>query len=310
MTSGRPLIQARGLVKRFGDFTAVDGIDVEVRSGEAFGFLGPNGAGKSSTMRMVGCISPPSGGELRILDLDPVRDGPAIRARLGVCPQMDNLDPELSVRENLTVYARYFGISRRVARERAAELLDFVQLTERADSKVEPLSGGMKRRLTIARALVNDPEIVLLDEPTTGLDPQARHLVWERLFRLKQQGVTLVLTTHYMDEAEQLCDRLVVMDGGRIVAEGSPRALIEEHSTREVVELRFAAESQEPFAGKLDGVGDRVEVLPDRVLLYVPDGDAAVAEVGALGLNPANVLVRRSGLEDVFLHLTGRTLVD
>ncbi|RAN92279.1 Spermidine/putrescine import ATP-binding protein PotA [Micromonospora noduli] len=297
-------------MKRFGDFTAVDGIDVEVRPGEAFGFLGPNGAGKSSTMRMVGCISPPSGGELRILDMDPVADGPAIRARLGVCPQLDNLDPELTVRENLTVYARYFGISRRAARERAAELLDFVQLTERADSKVEPLSGGMKRRLTIARALVNDPEIVLLDEPTTGLDPQARHLVWERLFRLKQQGVTLVLTTHYMDEAEQLCDRLVVMDGGRIVAEGSPRALIEQHSTREVVELRFAAESQEPFAGKLDGLGERVEVLPDRVLLYVPDGDAAVAEVSALGLQPANVLVRRSGLEDVFLHLTGRTLVD
>ncbi|WP_330438574.1 ABC transporter ATP-binding protein [Micromonospora sp. NBC_00821] len=310
MTSERPLIQARGLVKRFGDFTAVDGIDVEVRQGEAFGFLGPNGAGKSSTMRMVGCISPPSGGELRILDMDPVADGPAIRARLGVCPQLDNLDPELTVRENLTVYARYFGISRRAARERAAELLDFVQLTERADSKVEPLSGGMKRRLTIARALVNDPEIVLLDEPTTGLDPQARHLVWERLFRLKQQGVTLVLTTHYMDEAEQLCDRLVVMDSGRIVAEGSPRALIEQHSTREVVELRFAAESQEPFAGKLDGLGERVEVLPDRVLLYVPDGDAAVAEVAALGLQPANVLVRRSGLEDVFLHLTGRTLVD
>ncbi|MDG4783134.1 ATP-binding cassette domain-containing protein [Micromonospora sp. WMMD961] len=310
MTLGRPLIQARGLVKRFGDFTAVDGIDVEVRSGEAFGFLGPNGAGKSSTMRMVGCISPPSAGELRILGLDPVADGPAIRARLGVCPQLDNLDPELTVRENLTVYARYFGISRRAARERAAELLDFVQLTERADSKVEPLSGGMKRRLTIARALVNDPEIVLLDEPTTGLDPQARHLVWERLFRLKQQGVTLVLTTHYMDEAEQLCDRLVVMDGGRIVAEGSPRALIEQHSTREVVELRFAAESQEPFADKLDGLGERVEVLPDRVLLYVPDGDAAVAEVTALRLNPANVLVRRSGLEDVFLHLTGRTLVD
>ncbi|MDG4840995.1 ATP-binding cassette domain-containing protein [Micromonospora sp. WMMD967] len=310
MTLGRPLIQARGLVKRFGDFTAVDGIDVEVRSGEAFGFLGPNGAGKSSTMRMVGCISPPSAGELRILDLDPVADGPAIRARLGVCPQLDNLDPELTVRENLTVYARYFGISRRAARARAAELLDFVQLTERADSKVEPLSGGMKRRLTIARALVNDPEIVLLDEPTTGLDPQARHLVWERLFRLKQQGVTLVLTTHYMDEAEQLCDRLVVMDGGRIVAEGSPRALIEQHSTREVVELRFAAESQEPFAGKLAGLGERVEVLPDRILLYVPDGDAAVAEVTALGLNPANVLVRRSGLEDVFLHLTGRTLVD
>ncbi|MEU1844567.1 ABC transporter ATP-binding protein [Micromonospora sediminicola] len=310
MTIGQPLIQARGLVKRFGDFTAVDGIDVEVRRGEAFGFLGPNGAGKSSTMRMIGCISPPSGGELRILGLDPVRDGPTIRARLGVCPQLDSLDPELTVRENLTTYARYFGIPRRVARERAAELLDFVQLAERAESRVDPLSGGMKRRLTIARALVNDPEIVLLDEPTTGLDPQARHLVWERLFRLKQQGVTLVLTTHYMDEAEQLCDRLVVMDGGRIVAEGSPRALIERHATREVVELRFAGDSQETFAGKLDGLGERVEVLPDRILLYVSDGDAAVAEVSARGLDPAGVLVRRGSLEDVFLHLTGRTLID
>ncbi|WP_018791423.1 ABC transporter ATP-binding protein [Salinispora arenicola] len=310
MTTAQPLIQARGLVKRFGGFTAVDAIDVAVRAGEAFGFLGPNGAGKSSTMRMIGCVSPPSGGELRILGMDPVHDGPAIRARLGVCPQLDTLDPELTVRENLITYARYFGITRRVARQRAAELLDFVQLGERADSKVEPLSGGMKRRLTIARALVNEPDIVLLDEPTTGLDPQARHLVWERLFQLKQQGVTLVLTTHYMDEAEQLCDRLVVMDGGRIVAEGSPRVLIEQHSTREVVELRFAAESQEPFAGKLEELGERIEVLPDRILLYVPDGDAAVAEVTALGLNPANVLVRRSSLEDVFLHLTGRTLVD
>lgn len=310
MTTAQPLIQARGLVKRFGGFTAVDAIDVAVRAGEAFGFLGPNGAGKSSTMRMIGCVSPPSGGELHILGMDPVHDGPAIRARLGVCPQLDTLDPELTVRENLITYARYFGISRRVARHRAAELLDFVQLGERADSKVEPLSGGMKRRLTIARALVNEPDIVLLDEPTTGLDPQARHLVWERLFQLKQQGVTLVLTTHYMDEAEQLCDRLVVMDGGRIVAEGSPRVLIEQHSTREVVELRFAAESQEPFAGKLEELGERIEVLPDRILLYVPDGDAAVAEVTALGLNPANVLVRRSSLEDVFLHLTGRTLVD
>jgi lipooligosaccharide transport system ATP-binding protein len=297
-------------VKRFGDFTAVDGIDVEVRSGEAFGFLGPNGAGKSSTMRMIGCISPPTAGELRILGLDPVGDGPAVRARLGVCPQLDSLDPELTVRENLTTYARYFGIPRKVARARAAELLDFVQLTERADSKVDPLSGGMKRRLTIARALVNDPEIVLLDEPTTGLDPQARHLVWERLFRLKQQGVTLVLTTHYMDEAEQLCDRLVVMDGGRIVAEGSPRALIEAHATREVVELRFAADSQEAFAGKLDGLGERLEVLPDRILLYVADGDAATAEIAARGLTPTTVLARRSTLEDVFLHLTGRTLVD
>ncbi|SNY34738.1 ABC transporter ATP-binding protein [Paractinoplanes atraurantiacus] len=304
------LIRARGLIKRFGDFTAVDGIDVDVRRGEAFGFLGPNGAGKSSTMRMIGCVSPPSGGVLEILGLDPVRDGPAIRAKLGVCPQLDNLDIELTVRENLTTYARFFGIARKVARRRADELLEFVQLTERADSKVEPLSGGMKRRLTIARALVNEPEIVLLDEPTTGLDPQARHLVWERLFRLKQQGVTLVLTTHYMDEAEQLCDRLVVMDGGRIAAEGSPRELIERYSTREVVELRFNAESQEPYASKLEGVGERLEVLPDRVLLYVADGDEAVAEVHRRSLSPASVLVRRSSLEDVFLRLTGRTLVE
>ncbi|MBO4208821.1 ABC transporter ATP-binding protein [Micromonospora echinofusca] len=310
MTTAQPLIQARGLVKRFGDFTAVDGIDVEVRPGEAFGFLGPNGAGKSSTMRMIGCVSPPTAGELRILGMDPRRDGPAIRARLGVCPQLDNLDPELTVRENLTTYARYFGIPRRVAAQRAAELLDFVQLTERAGSKVEPLSGGMKRRLTIARALVNSPDLVLLDEPTTGLDPQARHLVWERLFRLKRQGVTLVLTTHYMDEAEQLCDRLVVMDGGRIVAEGSPRELIDRYSTREVVELRFVVDSQQDVAGKLDGIGERVEVLPDRILLYVADGDAAMAQVHGRALAPASVLVRRSGLEDVFLHLTGRTLVD
>ena len=306
----QPLIRARGLVKHFGEFVAVDGIDVDVHAGEAFGFLGPNGAGKSSTMRMIGCVSPPTGGELLILGMEPRRDGPAIRARLGVCPQQDSLDIELTVRENLTTYARYFGIPRRIARERANELLDFVQLAERAGSKVEPLSGGMKRRLTIARALVNEPDILLLDEPTTGLDPQARHLVWERLFRLKQQGVTLVLTTHYMDEAEQLCDRLVVMDGGKIVAEGSPRDLIERHSTREVVELRFAAESQEDFAGKLSGVGERIEVLPDRILLYVTNGDAAVAEVHARALSPASVLVRRSTLEDVFLHLTGRTLVD
>jgi lipooligosaccharide transport system ATP-binding protein len=304
------LIRARGLIKRFGDFTAVAGIDVDVRRGESFGFLGPNGAGKSSTMRMIGCVSPPTEGVLEILGLDPRRDGPRIRAKLGVCPQLDNLDVELSVRQNLTTYARFFGIPRRVARRRADELLDFVQLAERADSKVEPLSGGMKRRLTIARALVNEPEIVLLDEPTTGLDPQARHLVWERLFRLKQQGVTLVLTTHYMDEAEQLCDRLVVMDGGRIVAEGSPRELIERYSTREVVELRFAGEGQEAYASKLDAVGERVEVLPDRILLYVADGDEAVAEVQRRSLTPASVLVRRSSLEDVFLHLTGRTLVD
>lgn len=308
----QPLIFARGLVKRFGEFTAVDGIDLEVAPGEAFGFLGPNGAGKSSTMRMIGCVSAPTGGELRILGMDPVRDGTRIRARLGVCPQTDNLDPDLTVRENLITYARYFGLSRAECRRRAAELLEFVQLSERAGGKVEPLSGGMKRRLTIARAMVNEPDLILLDEPTTGLDPQARHLVWERLFRLKQRGATLVLTTHYMDEAEQLCDRLVVMDGGKIVAEGSPRSLIETYSTAEVVELRFpnGLDLNAAYAVKLDGIGDRVDPLPDRVLVYADDGDAVVAEVHRRGLVPSSVLVRRSSLEDVFLHLTGRTLVD
>ena len=305
-----PLIHARGLVKRFGNFTAVDGIDVDVAPGESFGFLGPNGAGKSSTMRMVGCVSPPTAGTLRILGLDPVRDGPQIRGRLGVCPQQDCLDPELTVAENLTVYARYFGIARSVARARAEELLDFVQLSDRAKDRVEPLSGGMKRRLTIARALVNEPDLVLLDEPTTGLDPQARHLVWERLLRLKQRGVTLVLTTHYMDEAEQLCDRLVVMDHGKIVAEGSPRELIDKYSTREVVELRFGIDPLEPYAVRLAGIGDRIELLPDRLLVYADDGDAAVAQVHARQVRPGSVLVRRSSLEDVFLHLTGRTLVE
>jgi lipooligosaccharide transport system ATP-binding protein len=305
-----PLIHARSLVKRFGDFTAVDGIDLDVRAGESFGFLGPNGAGKSSTMRMIGCVSRPTAGTLRILGLDPAHDGVAIRQRLGVCPQLDTLDPELTVRQNLTVYARYFGIGRRAARARADELIDFVQLTERANAKVDPLSGGMKRRLTIARALINEPEIVLLDEPTTGLDPQARHLVWERLFRLKQQGVTLVLTTHYMDEAEQLCDRLVVMDAGKIAAEGSPRELIDRYSTREVLEVRFPGEEQAPFADKLAGVGERVEVLPDRILIYAANGDEALVEVTERGMHPSSVLVRRSSLEDVFLHLTGRTLVE
>jgi lipooligosaccharide transport system ATP-binding protein len=310
MTSNEPLIHARSLVKRFGDFTAVDGIDIDVRAGEAFGFLGPNGAGKSSTMRMIGCVSKPSEGTLRILGRDPQRDGVAIRAKLGVCPQQDTLDTELTVRQNLTTYARYFGIRRRAARAKADELLDFVQLSERTDAKVDSLSGGMKRRVTIARALINDPDIVLLDEPTTGLDPQARHLVWERLFRLKQQGVTLVLTTHYMDEAEQLCDRLVVMDGGKIVAEGAPRELIERYSTREVLEVRFPGEEQTPYAEKLEGIGDRVEVLPDRILIYAEDGDAALVSVTDRGLHPSSVLVRRSSLEDVFLHLTGRTLVE
>jgi lipooligosaccharide transport system ATP-binding protein len=305
------LVRARGLTKRFGQFTAVAGIDFTLARGEAFGFLGPNGAGKSSTMRMIGCVSPPTSGELTILGLDPVTDGPAIRARLGVVPQEDTLDIELTVRENLLVYGRYFGLPRAVIRERSEMLLDFVQLSERGDDQVEPLSGGMKRRLVIARSLINEPEILLLDEPTTGLDPQARHIVWDRLFRLKQQGVTLILTTHYMDEAEQLCDRLVVMDGGRIAAEGSPRELIGRYSTAEVLELRFDPGDHEQAAEKLASLpAERLEVLADRVLVYTGDGDQALAAARELGLEPLTSLVRRSTLEDVFLRLTGRRLGD
>ncbi|HYL07389.1 MAG TPA: ABC transporter ATP-binding protein [Candidatus Udaeobacter sp.] len=306
----RPLIAARRLTKRFGELTAVDGIDFDVPAGEAFGFLGPNGAGKTSTMRMIGCVSPVTSGELTVFGLDPATHGAEIRARLGVVPQADTLDLEMTVRENLVMYARYFDVPWSEGGVRADELLEFVQLNERAKDKVDNLSGGMKRRLTIARGLINRPDLLLLDEPTTGLDPQARHLVWDRLYRLKQRGVTLVLTTHYMDEAEQLCDRLVVMDKAKIVAEGSPRELIDRYATREVVELRFPLDEEPNLDGKLTGIADRVEVLADRVLLYTSDGDAAVAAVHRSGLRPESSLVRRSSLEDVFLRLTGRSLVE
>ncbi len=314
-TGPEPLIRARGLTKRFGSFTAVDGIDFEVAAGEAFGFLGPNGAGKTSTMRMIGTVSPVTAGDLTVFGLDPGRDGARIRTRLGVVPQADTLDNELSVLENLLIYGRYFDLSWAEARRRADELLDFVQLTERSGDKVEPLSGGMKRRLVIARALINEPSLLLLDEPTTGLDPQARHLLWDRLYRLKQRGVTLCLTTHYMDEAEQLCDRLVVMDRARIVAEGSPRQLIDRYVTREVLELRFnradgEADDSTHLDGQLEGLAERVEQLPDRVLVYTADGESAAAAAYERGLRPASVLVRRSSLEDVFLRLTGRSLVE
>ena len=302
-----PLIEAHDLTKRYGEFVAVDGIDFSVERGETFGFLGPNGAGKSSTMRMIGAVSPASGGTLHVLGRDPERDGPEIRSRLGVVPQDDNLDLELDVGENLHVYGRFFGLPRDEIRRRTDELLEFVHLADRRDSRVDSLSGGMKRRLTIARALINEPELMLLDEPTTGLDPQARHALWDRLYRLKQRGVTLVLTTHYMDEAEQLCDRLVVMDRAKIVAEGSPRELIDRYVEREVVELRFGDRNGGP---SLDELADHVEVLQDRVVIGTDDGDAVVDEVHARGLAPETVLVRRSTLEDVFLRLTGRSLID
>ena len=304
------MIHARQLTKSYGDFVAVAGVDFHVERGEAFGILGPNGAGKSTTMRMLGATLKRTAGELSILGRDPSTDGPVIRAYLGVVPQDDNLDTELTVTENLYTYGRYFGLPRAHLRGRIDELLDFAQLTDKRDAKVEALSGGMKRRLTIARGLVNEPSILLLDEPTTGLDPQARHLLWDRLFRLKETGVTLVVTTHYMDEAEQLCDRLVVMDRGRIVAEGTPLDLIREHSSREVVEVRFGSDRNAEVATRLDGIGERHEVLPDRILVYSDAGEDDLQAIVARGLMPVTSLVRRASLEDVFLRLTGRTLAD
>ncbi|QCR18603.1 ABC transporter ATP-binding protein [Agrococcus sp. SGAir0287] len=304
------VIAARGLVKRYGDFTAVDGIDFDIEQGESFGFLGPNGAGKSTTMRMISAVSTRTGGTLDVLGLDTNEHGPEIRAQLGVVPQADTLDTELRARDNLVVYGRYFGLPRAVVQQRADELLAFAQLEEKAKARVDDLSGGMKRRLTIARGLMNEPRILLLDEPTTGLDPQARHILWDRLFRLKERGTTLVLTTHFMDEAEQLCDRLVVVDHGRIVAEGSPASLIREHSSREVLEVRFGSSRNEEAAREIAGIGDRLEVLPDRILVYAHDGDAALQAIHAKDLRPITSLVRRSSLEDVFLRLTGRSLIE
>ncbi len=310
MSLSESLVVARRLTKKFGDFAAVDAVDFDIRPGEAFGFLGPNGAGKTSTMKMIGAVSPITAGTLSVFGLNPEVDGPEIRSRLGVVPQQDNLDEEIPVDENLLIYGRYFGMSRAELWPRIDELLEFAELTGRRKDKVAALSGGMKRRLTIARALINEPDLLLLDEPTTGLDPQARHLLWDRLYRLKRQGVTLIITTHFMDEAEQLCDRLVVMDKGKIVAEGSPRALIEQYVTREVIEVRFPVGVQETVVDQMEGIAKRVEVLPDRVLLYSDNGESTMQEVHGRGLEPESMLDRRSTLEDVFLRLTGRTLID
>jgi lipooligosaccharide transport system ATP-binding protein len=305
-----PVIEARALTKTYGDVHAVDGIDFDVAPGESFGLLGPNGAGKSTTMRMIGGTSLRTSGTLLVNGLDPESHGPQVRANLGVVPQADNLDTELRARDNLIMYGRYFGLPYSYLRPKADELLAFAQLSEKANEKVDNLSGGMKRRLTIARALVNEPRVLLLDEPTTGLDPQARHILWDRLFRLKEAGVTLIVTTHFMDEAEQLCDRLIVMDSGRIVAEGSPAALIRRYSTREVLELRFGSDRNAELVQELRGYADSLEPLPDRLLLYTDDGEAALDRVRADGHRPVTSLVRRSSLEDVFLRLTGRSLID
>ncbi|SJN34660.1 ABC transporter ATP-binding protein [Micrococcus lylae] len=316
-TSGTSVIRARGLRKHYGDFHAVQGIDLDVTPGECFGLLGPNGAGKSTTMRMLAGVSQRTAGELSIMGIDPEEDGPAVRAHLGVVPQQDNLDEELTARDNLLIYGRYFGLPYSYLKPKSLELLEFAQLTDKADTKADALSGGMKRRLVIARALVNEPQLLLLDEPTTGLDPQARHILWDRLYRLKERGTTLVLTTHYMDEAEQLCDRLVVVDGGQIMAAGTPQALIREHASREVLEVRFGTDRNEAAAEVLRAETrvHRIEVLPDRVLLYgdradeLQDAVAALAAAGRVSA-PVTALTRRASLEDVFLILTGRTLVD
>lgn len=305
-----PLISARGLTKRYGDFTAVDAIDFDVAKGESFGLLGPNGAGKSTTMRIIAATSQRTSGTITILGRDPEEHGPQIRAHLGVVPQQDNLDTELTVTENLFIYGRYFGLSKKFIRTKIEELLEFAQLEEKRDVKVDALSGGMKRRLTIARALVSEPDILMLDEPTTGLDPQARHILWDRLFRLKEIGVTLVITTHFMDEAEQLCDRLVVMDKGKIMAEGSPLELIKAYSTKEVLEVRFGSDRNKEIAPTLRAMCDRIEELPDRILMYVEDGETLLEEILNKKLHPTTSLVRRSSLEDVFLRLTGRTLIE
>lgn len=304
------VIRAKNLTKKYKEFLAVDGIDFEVKRGESFGLLGPNGAGKSTTMKMISSVSQRTGGELTILGKEPNTHGPEIRAHLGVVPQKDLLDRELKAWENLFTYGRYFGLSRKFLKQKVEELLEFAQLTEKRNSKADDLSGGMQRRLAIARGLVNEPEILMLDEPTTGLDPQARHILWDRLFRLKEQGVTLVITTHYMDEAEQLCDRLIVMDKGKIMAEGSPAALIKEYSSKEVVEVRFGTDKNEQFAPQLEKLADRIEVLPDRILLYTEKGEELLTRIVDAGLHPMTSLVRRSSLEDVFLRLTGRSLVE
>mgnify|MGYP006267362365 CR=1 FL=1 len=304
------LIVARGLTKKFGEFTAVDGIDFEVARGESFGLLGPNGAGKSTTMRIIGATSQRTSGEIQVLGLDPEKNGPQIRAHLGVVPQKDNLDTQISVSDNLYLYGRYFGLTRKYLLNKINELLEFAQLEEKRNEKVESLSGGMQRRLSIARALISEPDILMLDEPTTGLDPQARHILWDRLFRLKEKGVTLLLTTHFMDEAEQLCERLIVIDHGKIMAEGSPIDLIKKYSTKEVLEVRFGQENNEVMAEKLKDKCQRIEVLPDRILLYEDDAESVLEDIVNSGIHPRTSLVRRSSLEDVFLRLTGRSLVE
>jgi lipooligosaccharide transport system ATP-binding protein len=308
--AGEATLVARGLKKTYGDFEAVKGVDFEAYRGECFGFLGPNGAGKTTTMKMIYGAAVPTGGELRVAGLDVQHAEREVKRRIGVVPQENNLDEDLKVEENLLVYGRYFDLPRKVVRQRATELLEFVQLSERADAQVEQLSGGMKRRLLIARALINDPDLVVLDEPTTGLDPQARHLVWDKLRELTNEGKTLILTTHYMDEAAQLCDRLVIMDGGKIISEGAPRGLIEEHISSEVLELRADPDTLERLARLVEDEAETVDRMDDELLIYTSDSEGVTRKVREAGIPVENTVYRQASLEDVFLKLTGRRLVE
>ncbi|MDR7415578.1 MAG: ABC transporter ATP-binding protein [Armatimonadota bacterium] len=302
------VVEAKKLSKRFGTVLAVDGISFEVRAGECFGFLGPNGAGKTTTMKMIYGAARPTEGVLRVFGLD-VRHHPRrIKQRIGVVHQATTLDEALTVRENLLVYGRYYGLSWAEAARRAEELLRFVELQNRAHERIPRLSGGMQRRLMIARALISDPRLLILDEPTTGLDPQARHAVWERLRQLKRAGITQILTTHYMEEAEQLCDRVAIVDGGRIVAEGPPRELVERYVGREVVEVQLAPDGPAAAVERLRALAEAHEVTGDRVLLHTRDGERLVHQVRSLDLPIEGVALRRATLEDVFLRLTGRRL--
>jgi lipooligosaccharide transport system ATP-binding protein len=298
------VVEADGLVKRYNGFTAVNGIDLRIRRGECFGFLGPNGAGKTTTIRMIHCFTPVTEGRLRVFGLDALSHARAIKSRIGVCPQEDNLDIDFSVRKNLLVFSRYFGIPKQEAEKRADELIRFVDLAPRSGAHIRELSAGMKRRLIIARALINKPEMLILDEPTTGLDPQARHQIWERVRNLKKGGATILLTTHYMEEASQLCDRLVIVDSGKIIAGGEPDALIAEHIARDVIEIE---DPPEALVGELAAAGRRFEKMGARLFIHSPDGDGEGIDLARrFGLE--HIQIRRATLEDVFLKLTGREI--
>lgn len=301
------VIEAQNLVKTFNGFTAVAGVSFSVKKGECFGFLGPNGAGKTTTLRMIYGMSPPRSGSLSVLGFDAFTRMAEIKSRIGVVPQDNNLDPDLNVLENLLLYAMYFDVPKKEAQSRAQELLGFVNLWDKRAEKVDKLSGGMKRRLIIARALINQPQLLILDEPTTGLDPQSRHLLWEKLRELKSQGITQLLTTHYMEEAYQLCDRIIIMDQGKIIEEGNPRTLVEEKVTKEVIELSLPQEAHEKILGQLKSGLKDWESLQETLLLYPMEVEATISRIKEV-CPPCEMTLRQGNLEDLFLRAAGRRI--